>query len=390
MQQKAYLMVPGPTPVPERVQAAMNRPMINHRGPGYEAMFRDISARLKTLFHTNHDVLTYPSSGTGVMEAAIVNFFSPGDKILLVSIGVFGDRLGEIATTYGLNVEKIAVKWGEMACPEQLAARLAEDKAGEIKGVLLTHNETSTGVTNDVCALAKAKGKHPALLIVDAVSALGAIPMRMDEWGIDVVVTGSQKALMIPPGLGFMALNDRAWAAYEKSALPKYYLDAKKVKKSLDKGQNPYTPPVSLLYGLQESLKMIAEEGEDAIVARHILLGEAVRAGVKAMGLRLFAADGAASSVVTAVWAPEGVSGKDVQKKMRDVFGVTIAGGQKELEGKIFRIGHLGYAAAADVLVTLAMLEMTLTELGVKVSLGAGVAAAQAVFLAAHKEERQA
>lgn len=386
MQQKAYLMVPGPTPVPERVQNAMHHPMINHRGPGYEAMFKDISVQLKGLFHTKNDVLTYPCSGTGAMEAAIVNFFSPGDKVLVVSIGVFGDRLGEIAAAYGLQVEKINIEWGQAAEPAVLAGRLADDKAGEIKGVLMTHNETSTGVTNDIAALAKAKGGHPALLIVDAVSALGAIPMRMDDWGVDVVITGSQKALMIPPGLGFMALNERAWAAYQKSTLPKYYWDAQKVKKSLEKGQNPYTPPVSLLFGLQESLKMITEEGEAAIAARHELLAQAVRAGVSAMGLKLFAAPGAASSVVTAVWAPEGVDGKALQKKMRDAFGITMAGGQKTLEGKIFRIGHLGYAAPADVLVVLAMLEMALTEFGVKVALGAGVAAAQQVFLTARRE----
>lgn len=385
MQQKAYLMVPGPTPVPERVQAAMHRPMINHRGPSYEAMFRDISARLKTLFHTDHDVLTYPCAGTGAMEAAIVNLFSPGDKVLVATIGVFGDRFAQIAAAHGLQVEVLAAKRGAAACPSALAARLAEDETGEIKGVIVTHNETSTGVTNDVRVLAKAKGRHPALFIVDAVSALGAIPMRMDEWGIDVVVTGSQKALMIPPGLAFLALNDRAWAACEKSTLPKYYWDAKKVKKSLDKGQNPYTPPVSLLFGLQESLVMIEEEGEAAIAARHVLLGQAVRAGVGALGLALFAEPEVASSVVTAVCVPDGVDGKALQKKMREAFGVTMAGGQQELEGKIFRIGHLGHVAAADVLVTLAMLEMALAEMGVAVSLGAGVAAAQQVFLAARR-----
>ncbi|SDF03408.1 pyridoxal-phosphate-dependent aminotransferase family protein [Sporolituus thermophilus] len=381
MLQKPYLMVPGPTAVPERVLQAMHRPVINHRGPQYEALFRDVSDRLKTVFKTKQDVLTYPSAGTGMMEAAVVNILSPGDHVLVVSIGVFGDRFAEIAAKFGAVVEKLDFPWGEAADPQVLAERLAGDKEGRIKAVFLTHNETSTGVTNDVRALAAACKGHPALVVVDAVSSLGAVDLAMDEWGLDVVITGAQKALMLPPGLGFMALSERAWAACAQSTMPKFYWDAQAVKKALAKGQNPYTPPVSLLFGLAEALRLIEEEGLDNIFARHRLLATALRAGVRAMGLGLLADDKVASPGVTAVLPPAGIEAKKIQKTMRERFGITLAGGQKKLENQIFRIGHLGYVAETDILVTLATLEMTLTLLGHKVELGAGVRAAQIVIL---------
>lgn len=380
MLKKAYLMVPGPTNLPQSVLQAMDRAMINHRGPEYEEMFTDCTARLKKIFQTTGDVLTYPSAGTGVMEASIVNFLSPGDTVLVVSIGVFGNRFAEIAANFGLKVEKIDVIWGQPAEPEVLAEKLAQDQEHNIKAIYMTQNETSTGVTNDIAALMAVCRQHPALKIVDAVSALGAIPMKMDEWGIDVAITGSQKALMIPPGLGFMAVNNRAWQAYETAKLPKFYWDANKVKKSLAKGQNPYTPPVSLIFGLAESLRLIEQEGAEHIFRRHRILAKAMRAGVKALGLELLA-DKGASTVVTSVCAPKGVEGKQIQKIMRDKYGVTIAGGQKNLENKIIRIGHLGYVAPTDIIVTLSALEMALKELGVAIELGKGVQAAQTVFM---------
>lgn len=383
MLNKKYLMVPGPTPVPERVLNAMNVPMINHRGVAYEGLFKSVVQDLKKVFNTQADILLYPAAGTGAMEASIVNLFSAGDKVLVVSIGVFGDRLAEIATSYGLDVEKLSFEPGQAIAAEKLAMRLQADTNKEIKGILLTHNETSTGVTNDIENVIKVCGQHPALKVVDAVSALGAIPMQMDKWGIDVVFTGSQKALMIPPGIGLVAFGARAWAAYAQSTLPKYYWDAQKVKKSLEKWQNPYTPPVSLIFGLRESLNMIFEEGLENIAKRHELLAKAVRAAVKALGLELLADESVSSSVVTAIKAPANVSAKDIQKHLREVYGITVAGGQKTLEGKIFRIGHLGYASMADVFVVISMLEMTLQTLGVAVNLGAGVKAAQEVFLQA-------
>ncbi len=383
---KPYLMVPGPTVVPERVLAAMNRPMINHRGPQYEQMFRSIVEKMKSVFQTAHDVLVFPTAGTGMMEAAIVNVLSPGDKVLAVSIGVFGDRLAQIAREFKAEVETLNFAWGQSASPEVLAQRLAQDTNNEIKAILITHNETSTAVTNDIEALAKARGNHPALLIVDAVSSLGAIPLKTDEWGLDVVFTGSQKGLMIPPGLGFMVLSERAWQANKQSTMPKYYWDARKTQKSLLKGQNPYTPPVSLLYGLQEALLMMEEEGYEKIFSRHRLLANVLRQGLKAIGLELLANDHNASPVVTAVKAPVGIGGKSIQKYMREFYGITIAGGQQDLENKIFRIGHLGYVAQVDVLIVLSFLEMTLLTLGFPVELGAGVKCAQQALLNSEKQ----
>ncbi|HWQ60826.1 MAG TPA: alanine--glyoxylate aminotransferase family protein, partial [Negativicutes bacterium] len=287
----------------------------------------------------------------------------------------------DVATRFGADVERLVFPWGEAAAPEQLAERLAADKEHKIKAILITHNETSTGVTNNLAALARARGDHPALLIVDAVSSLGAVDLAMDDWGLDVVVTGSQKALMIPPGMGFLAMNERAWKAAAVSTMPKYYWDAAAAKKSLAKGQNPYTPAVSLLFGLDESLKMIAEEGLDNIFARHRQTAFLLRTGVKAMGLKLLAADAVASTSVTAILAPEELGGKKVQKTLRDRFGITIAGGQQQLENRVFRVGHLGYVAATDILLILAALEITLAGLGIQVSLGAGVRAAEQQLL---------
>lgn len=381
MLNKQYLMVPGPTVVPERVLQAMHRPMVNHRGAQYEQLFRGVSAGLQRVFQTRNEVLTFPASGTGVLEAAIVNTLSPGDKVLAVSTGAFGDRFAEIAGRYGAVVERLDFPWGEAADPQVLAERLKQDVKHEIKAILLTHNETSTGVTNDLRSLAEAKGDHPGLLLVDAVSSLGALDLPMDAWGLDVVVTSSQKALMLPPGLGFLAMSERAWEAYQVAGMPKFYWDAGAVKTALGKGQNPYTPPVSLLFGLEEALRLLEEEGLAEVFARHQHLRQALRRGLEAMGLELLAADDVASNAVTAVVAPQGIEGKSVQKELRQNFGITVAGGQKRLENKIFRIGHVGYVAPTDILVTLAALEMTLVRFGLDVELGSGVSAAQKILM---------
>lgn len=387
MLHKTYLGLPGPTPVPERVQRAMQQPMINHRGPVFKEIFQDVVTGMKAVFNTTTaDILTYPSSGTGVMEAGIVNLFSPGDCVLVLSVGNFGDRLAEIATSYGLNVEKVSVADGQAINLQDLQVRLATDVEHKIKGILFTHNETSTGVTNDVKAVMQVCKNHPAIKMIDTVSALGAVELKMDEWGVDVAVSGSQKALMLPPGLAFVAFGPRAWEAYKTSTLPKYYWDAGKVKKSLEKRETPYTPPVSLFYGAQEALKMIAEEGLENIYARHEFLKKMVHSAVTAMGLELLADPQYASTVVTSVKMPVGINAKDVQVKMRDVYGITIAGGQKHLEGKILRLAHLGYVTASDMLVMLGFLEVVLQQLGHKFTFGAGIQAAQKIILEANNE----
>ena len=376
MLKKQLLMIPGPTMVPERVTQAMARPVINHRGVLFEGLLRDCTERLKTIYKTQHDVLLYPSSGSGVMEAAIANFVAPGDKVLALTVGVFGDRWAEMARRYGADVEVISVKPGTAIDPAVVAARLAADTTREIAVVLVTHNETSTSVTNDIQAISAARGNHPALLMVDAVSSLGAIDVDKDGWNLDVVVAGSQKSLMIPPGIGVMAVGPRAWAKADATSNPKFYWDARAAQKALEKWQNPYTPPVSLLFGLQEALKMIEEEGLQDIFARHRKMRNAVRAAIKVLGLQPLAEDYCASNAVTGIIPPEGIDAKKIQKIMREKYGVTTAGGQKALEGKIFRIGHMGYCAINDVIVTIAMLEMTLVELGMDIELGSGVRAA--------------
>jgi len=380
---KQFLMIPGPTMVPERVIQAMTRPVINHRGVAFEALLKDCTERLQAVFQTKNDVILFPSSGTGVMEAAIANFVGKNEKVLALTVGVFGDRWAEIARRYGADVEIMAVETGRAIDPELVKARLASDTKHEIKVILVTHNETSASVTNDIRAISAARGQHPALFMVDSVSGLGAMELKMDDWNLDVVVAGSQKSLMIPPGIGAMAVSAKAWGKADATNNPKFYWDAKTARKALEKWQNPYTPPVSLLFGLQESLKMIEEEGLETIFLRHRKLRNCVRAAAKALGLRLLAEDYCASTAVTGIYPPENVEAKKVQKIMRETYGVTMAGGQKALEGKIFRIGHMGYCAISDVIVTIAMLEMTLVELGMSVELGIGVRAAQQKWMQA-------
>lgn len=380
---KQFLMIPGPTMVPERVIQAMARPVINHRGVLFEGLLKDCTERLKKVFQTKNDVVLFPSSGTGVMEAAIANFVGKGEKVLALTVGVFGDRWAEIARRYGADVQVVATETGYAIDPEAVAEILAKDVNHEIKVILVTHNETSASVTNDIKAISAARGSHPAIMMVDSVSGLGAIELKMDDWKLDVVVAGSQKSLMIPPGIGVMAVSERAWAKADATDNPKFYWDAKAARKALEKWQNPYTPPVSLLFGLQEALKMIEEEGLDTIFTRHRKLRNCVRAAAKALNLNLLAQDYCASNAVTGIYPPANVEAKKVQKIMRETYGVTMAGGQKALEGKIFRIGHMGYCAISDVLVTISMLEMTLVELGMKVELGSGVRAAQTEWMKA-------
>ncbi len=365
------LRIPGPTPIPPAVAEAMARPMINHRGPEFAAMVARITTQLQHFFQTAQPVLGFPSSGSGAMEAAIVNSFSPGDAVLSVTCGAFGNRLAKIAETFGLRVTRHEVEWGRAAEPAGVAEAMSA--IPDLRGVLLTHNETSTGVTNDIQALAQMiRGRSgDALILVDAVSSLGCVDLRMDEWDLDVVFTGSQKGWMVPPGLAMIAASERAWEATERATLPRFYWDFRMTRKSLEKGQTPYTPPVSIYYGLDVSLPMMRAEGREAIFARHAAAGALVRGRARAMGLELFADPAFASNTVTAIRVPESVDAKALTKALREDEGVVIAGGQEHLDGKIIRIGHLGYFTQADLTACMDALERRLTALGYRASASA-------------------
>lgn len=376
-----YLLLPGPTPIPERVVRAMSKPMVNHRGPEFKQLLLEVTGELKEVYQTKQHVLIYPASGTGALEAAVVNFLSPRDKVLAVSIGVFGDRFAKIASEFGAQVEKMDFPWGQPADPQRVKERLDQDVNREIKAVLVTHNETSTGVFNDMKAIGEALGSHPALLIVDSISGLATIDLKMDEWNLDVVVSGSQKAFMLPPGLSFMAFNEKALEVHKQSKMPRYYWDASQGLKYLEKGQNPYTPAASLYYGLAESLRIMKEEGLDNIIERHRNYRDMVRSSVQAMGLELLAKDEYASHALTAVVAPEQIGANQIRKFMLEQFNIVLAGGQQKLDNVIFRIGHLGYVRELDLLAALAALEISLYKLGWEIELGIGINKAQTFIL---------
>lgn len=360
------LRIPGPTTVPSRILAEMARPMINHRGPEFAAILRRVTARLQYFFQTASPVLTYPASGTGGQEAAIANLFSTGDHVIVISIGSFGERLATIAGRFGLNVTKIDFPWGQAADPEIVAARLQANSP--YKGVLVTHNETSTGVTNDIEALSRVirQNNPDALIVVDAVSSLGCVPLEMDPWDLDVVFTGSQKGWMTPPGLMMIAVGPRALEANKKANLPRFYFDWQLSLKNLEKAQHPTTPPVSLFYALDLALEFMLEEGREAIFARHQQAGEYIRGRVKAFGLTLLADHPNASNTVSAIVTPPGIETKTLLKTLREQDHVVLAGGQAQLEGKIFRIGHLGYFTQQELAAALDCLETRLVEAGYK------------------------
>jgi aspartate aminotransferase-like enzyme len=382
MKEKQLLMLPGPTPVPQEVLQALARPMINHRGPEFKSMLIEAAEGLKEVFCTGQDVLILTGAGTGAMEAAVSNFVSPGDRVLVVSIGAFGDRFAQIAQRFGAQVEKLEFAWGTAADPAALADRIRADVHQEIRAVFVTHNETSTGVTNDIPALRAAVGDHPALFIVDAVSSLGAMPLETDNWNLDVVVAGSQKSFMIPPGLSFACVSSRAWDVAAKCTNARFYWDLGKAREMAAKGQTPFTPAIPQVAALVESLRMIRAEGLPDIFARHRKLREMTRRAVRALGLELLAADAVASTAVTSVLPPAGMEANVLRKMLLERFNVVVAGGQGKLDNKIFRIGHLGYIQGLDIIAVIAALEMTLNICGRKVELGSGVSAAQQVVLA--------
>ena len=377
MQDKLTLMIPGPTPVPETVLKAMGRHPIGHRSGEFQAIVRRTTEQLKWLHQTSGDVLVITGSGTAAMEAGIINTLSRGDKVICGDNGKFGERWVKVARAYGLDVDVIKAEWGQPLDPEAFRAALEADTAKAIKAVILTHSETSTGVINDLETIARHVKVHgTALTLADCVTSLGATDVPMDAWGLDVVASGSQKGYMLPPGLSFVAMSDRAWKAYESSDLPKFYLDLGPYRKTAAKDSNPFTPAVNLYFGLEAALDMMQKEGLEAIFARHARHRSAAQAGMKAIGMPLFAAEGYGSPAITAV-APEGIDAEQLRKAVKEKFDILLAGGQDHLKGQVFRIGHLGFVCDRDVLTAVSAIEATLQALGLhKGSLGAGVAAA--------------
>jgi serine---pyruvate transaminase len=374
MPQKRYLVTPGPTPVPPEVWAAMSGPMLHHRGPEFTAILARVRSRLQEVMRTTGTVVLFPSGGTGAMEAAISNLCSPDDRVVVAAAGYFGERWLALAHAYGLDVVEVRYAWGETVQPEDLAAAL--DEAGGATAVYLTHSETSTGVVHDVQALAEAVADSGVLVVVDAVSSLAALPLETDAWELDVVVSGSQKALMTPPGVAFSSLSPVAREAAGSASLPRFSLDWKRVD-ALGS-----TPAVTIVQGLDAALELLLAEGVEAAFDRHVRLGRACRAGAKAMGLELFSPDEDRSAVVTAIRLPEGVEDRAILRTMRERSGVTAIGGQGEIEGRVVRIGHVGYVDVHDVGAALAALEGALVETGADVSRGVAVDAALEAYAA--------
>lgn len=375
---KNYLLTPGPTPIPPKVYEAMARPIIHHRTPQFQEILKEATEGLKYVFQTKNDVFIFASSGTGVMEAAVVNLLSPGDTALTVQGGKFGERWTEICSSYGINTEIIDIEWRKAVEPEAINKKLKENP--KIKAVFTTLCETSTGVVNDIEAIGKVMKHTDAVLVVDAISGLGAIPIFSDAWFCDAVVSASQKGLMLPPGLAFISVSPKAWKLIENSKCPKYYFDLKLAKSALDKTDTPFTPAITLIIALCESLKIINQDKLENVFLRHKKMADATRAAVKALGLELFAPS-VASDVVTAVKVPSGIDGEKLVKTMRDTYGVTIAGGQAELKGKVFRIAHMGFIEEFDIITCISCLEKVLLYLGYSFEFGAGIKAAQEVFL---------
>ena len=365
MAEKRYLLTPGPTPVPPEVLAELAKPVIHHRERDYREIYERCLLRLQEVYRTKNEVLMFTTSGTGAFESAVANLTSPGDRQLVLSAGNFGERWAGMAKAFGADLVHAQLEWGETPEPEDLRAALAD--AGEVKVVYLTHSETSTGVVCDVQALAAVAKAAGALVVVDAVSSLGAVPLESDLWGIDVVVSGSQKALMCPPGLAFASVSAAALAACANATSPRYVMDWERTRKGQAKLDAPFTPAVSLVRALDVALGLLLDEGLEAAFDRHARLGRACREGAKAMGLELFSPDEERSAVVTAIRAPDGVDSTEVVKGLRDRFGMTIANGQGDLKGKIFRIGHIGWFDIFDITSALAAVELVLTDAGAEI-----------------------
>jgi aspartate aminotransferase-like enzyme len=376
---KKYLLTPGPTELPPRVLLAMAHPIIHHRAPEFLPVLEQAREGLKWLFKSKNEVIILASSGTGAMEAAVTNFLSKGDKAITVNGGKFGERWGQICKAYGVEANIINVEWGQAVDPERIKEELK--KHPDTKAVYFQATETSTGVVHPVKEIAKIVHENSnAIVVVDGITGVGVFELPMDDWGIDILITGSQKALMLPPGLAFIGVSDRAWKLNETSNLPRYYFNLNKELKNIVKNQTAYTPAISLIIGLGESLKMMREEGLENVYKRHAMLAEATRKGVQAMGLKLYAPISPSNSL-TAVLAPEGMDSGKVISALEKDFGIRVANGQDQAKGKIFRIAHMGYYDKSDILFVLASLEIVLNKLGYKVEPGVGVGAAEKVFM---------
>src|SRR5215210_188580 len=376
--EKRYLFTPGPTPVPPEVLEALSRPIIHHRSSDFREIFERCLIRLRQIYRTESDVLVYTASGTGGMESAISNLTRPGDRVVVVSAGHFGQRWKEMTANFGCQVEAIDYEWGESPAAEDLGARLSE--LGGAKVVFLTHSETSTGVVADVQGVAAAARDAGALVAVDAVSSLGAVPLETDAWGLDTVVAGSQKALMAPPGLSLATASSAALDAAARSTSPRYLLDWQRTRAGQARLDAPVTPAVSLVRALNVATGMILDEGLDAVFERHVRLGRACREGAKAMGLELFSPDEDRSAVVTTIRAPDGVDPAQMLLILRDRFGIQLVGGQGELKGKVFRIGHIGWFDIFDIATALSGVELVLAELGADIERGVAVSRALEVY----------
>jgi len=367
---KRYLLTPGPTPVPPEVLAALAEPVIHHRARDYREIYERCLARLRDVYRTQDDVLMFTTSGTGAFESAVANLTSPGDRQLVVSAGNFGERWAGMVRAFGAELVHVRLDWGETPEPDDLRSALA---GGDVRVVYLTHSETSTGVVCDVQALASVAREAGALVVVDAVSSLGAVPLETDAWDIDVVVSGSQKALMCPPGVAFVSVSAAALEAASHATAPRYVLDWERTRKAQAKLDAPFTPAVSIVRALDVALGLLLDEGLEAAFDRHARLGRACREGAKAMGLELFSPDEERSAVVTAIRSPDGVDGTEVVSQLRDRFGITIANGQGELKGKIFRIGHIGWFDVFDITTALAAVELVLADAGAEIERGVAV-----------------
>lgn len=379
MQDKKYLMIPGPTPVPPAVFAAMSRPVIGHRTDEFAQMHKRIVEKLKRVFQTRNDLFVITNTGTGALETAIANTVSAGDKVLSLITGNFGERFANIARAYGAELIEVNFGYGKDVDLKVVEEKLRENP--DVKVVLATQNETSTGVCNDIAGIGALVARTPALFLVDGVSGVGAIEIKVDEWGVDMLCTASQKAFMLPPGLAMVSVSDKAWEVVNSNKSPRFYFSIPAFKKVLEKWNTAYTPSVTLFYGLEAALEMMEAEGLDNVYARHALLARATRAAVKALGLRLLPEERCASNALTAVWGPEGIATDDLRKIIKNKYGVTFAGGQGEVKGQIMRIAHMGFADKMDVIIAISALEMAMAEAGCPVQLGAGIAAAQEVFL---------
>jgi aspartate aminotransferase-like enzyme len=374
---KQYLLSPGPTPIPNEIALAMSETMIHHRTPQFNRIFDEAREGLKRLFGTKNDVLMLASSGTGAMESSVANLFSPGDKVLVINGGKFGERWLNISNAYGLSPIELKVPWGQAVKVADVEKQLKAHP--DIQGVMIQASETSTTVFHPVKEIAGLLRNGP-LLLVDGVTAVGVVPLLMDDWGIDVLVTGSQKALMLPPGLGFIALSDRAWEKTKKAKLPRFYFDLNLERKNQQKGSGAFTPAVSLIFGVRASMRMIEREGLENVYARHARLCRATRAAASALGLKLLAPD-SPSPAATGVYLPDGIDADQVLEYLRNKMNVILAEGQDQLKGKVIRIAHIGYMGAFDVITAVAALEMALRKFGVELPFGKGVAAAEEILL---------